>query len=149
RESLRREFEDVPDDETRRLYQDILTRKLGAEDAADSAPAARRADLTPARAGNLPLQLTSFVGRERELREVAGLARRHRLLTLTGPGGCGKTRLAIEVAGGLLRELADGVWLVELGSLSDPALVPNALATVLGVESRSARPSEQAVAAYI
>jgi predicted ATPase/DNA-binding SARP family transcriptional activator len=149
RESLRREFEDVPDDDTRRLYQDILTRKLGAEDAPEPAPAARRADAPRRRAGNLPLQLTSFVGRERELREVVGLARRHRLLTLTGTGGSGKTRLALEAAAELLREQPDGVWLVELAGLSDGALVPSAVGAALGVESRSARPSEQAVATHV
>jgi predicted ATPase len=148
RESMRREFEDEPDDDTRRLYQDILTRRLGAEETREAAPAARRAE-APRAAGNLPLQLTSFVGRERELREVDGLLRRHRLLTLTGPGGAGKTRLAIEAAAGGLREMAGGVWLVELAGVTDGALVAPATAAALGVESRSARPSEQAIAAHI
>jgi predicted ATPase/DNA-binding SARP family transcriptional activator len=139
RESLRREFEDEPDEQTRKLYQDILARRIGP------APA-----LPPARAaGNLPLQLTSFVGRDRELAEVVGLARRNRLLTLTGPGGCGKTRLALEAASALQAEQPGGAWLVELAGLSDAALVPSAVAAVLRVESRSARPSEKAVAAHI
>jgi predicted ATPase/DNA-binding SARP family transcriptional activator len=147
RESLRREFEDEPDDETRRLYQDILTRALGAESGFE--PAARRADPPPRREGSLPLQLTSFVGRERELRELVGLARRHRLLTLTGPGGSGKTRLVLEAGAVLLRDTPDGVWLVELAGLSDGALVPSAVGAVLGVESRSARQSESAVASHV
>jgi DNA-binding SARP family transcriptional activator len=121
RESLRREFEDEPDDETRRLYQDILTRRLAAEQALEPAPVARRDDHGRQRTGNLPLQLTSFVGRERELGEAVGLARRHRLLTLTRPGGCGKTRLALEAAAVLRPHVADGVWLVELAGLSDGA----------------------------
>ena len=149
RESLRRELEDEPDDETRRLYQDILTRRLGAENVPDPPRTAGRADRPPRREGNLPLQLTSFVGRERELGEVVGLARRHRLLTLTGPGGCGKTRLSLEAASALRRETPDGVWLVELAGLSDGALVPHAVGAALGVESRSARPSEAAVAAHV
>jgi predicted ATPase/DNA-binding SARP family transcriptional activator len=149
RESLRRDFEDEPDGETRRLYQDVLTRRLGAEDASEPAPASRRDGPAPRRPGNLPLQLTSFVGRERELREVTGLALRHRLLTLTGPGGCGKTRLALEAAAALGREVGEGAWLVELAGLSDEALVPAAVGTALGVESRSARPSEEAVAAHV
>jgi predicted ATPase/DNA-binding SARP family transcriptional activator len=149
RESLRREFEDEPDDETRRLYQEVLTRSLDAGGPSEPAPAARRAGLGPRAAGNLPLQLTNFIGRERELREVTGLARRHRLLTLTGPGGCGKTRLALEVAAALVREVDDGAWLVELAGLSGGALVPHAVGAVLGVESRSARPSEEAVAAHV
>jgi predicted ATPase/DNA-binding SARP family transcriptional activator len=147
RESLRREFEDEPDDETRRLYQDILTRSLSSENPVELA--ARRVDRPTRREGNLPLQLTSFVGRERELWEVTGLAGRHRLLTLTGPGGSGKTRLALEAATALLRETPDGVWLVELAGLSDAALVPSAVAGALGAESRSARPSESAVARHV
>ncbi|MEA2159988.1 MAG: hypothetical protein QOD66_2368 [Solirubrobacteraceae bacterium] len=79
RESLRREFADEPDEQTRLVYQDILTRRLGADDGDERPPAATR--VTPRRGGNLPLQLTSFVGRERELAEVVRLARRHRLLT--------------------------------------------------------------------
>jgi predicted ATPase/DNA-binding SARP family transcriptional activator len=149
REALRREFEDEPDDDTRRLYQDILARRIGSGASEDPTPAPRRAERRRAAAGNLPLQLTSFVGRDRELREVVGLARRHRLVTLTGPGGCGKTRLSLEAAAALLRDAPDGAWLVELAGLSDGALVPDAVASALGVESRSSRPSEEAVAAHV
>jgi predicted ATPase/DNA-binding SARP family transcriptional activator/class 3 adenylate cyclase len=149
RESLRREFEDEPEDETRRLYQDILTRRVGAQDVREPAPAARRADPAPRRPGNLPLQLTSFVGRDRELTEVVRLGRRHRLLTLTGPGGAGKTRLSLEAAAALLRETPDGVWLVELAGLSDGSLVPHAVAAVLGVASRSMRRPEEAIVAHV
>src|SRR5215216_4865585 len=73
---------------------------------------------------NLPLELSSFVGRQREISEVKRLLTEHRLLTLTGPGGCGKTRLALAVASDVVEQFEDGVWLVELASLSDPALVP-------------------------
>ena len=147
RESLRREFEDEPDEQTRLLYQEILTRRLGAQEGPERAPAASRA--AQRRGGNLPLQLTSFVGRERELTEVVRLARRHRLLTLTGPGGCGKTRLGLEAAAAMLRDVSDGVWLVELAGLSDGGLVASAIGSVLDVESRSARPTQEAVAAHI
>jgi predicted ATPase/DNA-binding SARP family transcriptional activator len=149
REALRREFEDEPDVETRGLYQDILARRFGADENQEYFPPPRRAEMGDARAGNLPLQLTSFVGRGRELREVIGLARRHRLVTLTGPGGCGKTRLALEAAAALRQDAPDGVWLVELGGLSDAALVPDAVVSVLGAESRSARPSQDAAAAHV
>jgi predicted ATPase/DNA-binding SARP family transcriptional activator len=147
RESLRREFEDEPDEETRRLYQDILTRSPETANVVESA--ARRTDRPARREGNLPLQLTSFVGRERELGEVIGLCRRHRFLTLTGPGGSGKTRLALEAAAAVGRDIPDGVWLVELAGLSDATLVPTAVAGALGAESRSARPSETAVASHV
>jgi non-specific serine/threonine protein kinase len=86
---------------------------------------------------NLPLQLTSFVGRERELLEVTKLLTEpptgSRLLTLTGAGGCGKTRLAVQVAREVIEAYPDGVWLIELAPLSDRALVPQTAAIVLGV----------------
>ena len=78
-----------------------------------------------------------------------GLVRRHRLVTLTGPGGCGKTRLALEAAAALRSGAADGVWLVELAGLSDAALVAHAVGAALGVQSRSARPAQDAVAAHV
>jgi predicted ATPase len=91
-------------------------------------------------ANNLPLQLTSFVGREEEKAEVKRLLSTTRLLTLTGSGGAGKSRLAIQVAAEVLEEFPDGVWLVELASLSDPLLVPHAVASALGVPEQSDRP---------
>src|SRR3954453_2308358 len=72
---------------------------------------------------NLPLRLTSFVGREREMAEVATLIGDRRLATLVGAPGVGKTRLSLQVATGLLGTFPDGVWLVELAPLADPALV--------------------------
>src|SRR5437867_4408786 len=75
---------------------------------------------------NLPAQLSSFVGREREIAEVRRLLGATRLLTLTGPGGVGKTRLALRAAEEALAAYPDGVWLVELAALADPALVPQA-----------------------
>jgi non-specific serine/threonine protein kinase len=89
---------------------------------------------------NLPIQLTSFVGRERELAEVRQLLTTTRLLTLTGAGGCGKTRLALQVAAGLLDAFADGVWLVDLAPLNDPALVPQAVALALGIREAPDHP---------
>ncbi len=82
---------------------------------------------------NLPPPLTSFVGRTQVLAEVTAHLEASRFLTLTGPGGCGKSRLALEVARDLLPDHPDGVWLVELASLTTPALVPQAVAAALGV----------------
>lgn len=82
---------------------------------------------------NLPTALTSFVGRDRELAEVKRLLRTTRLLTLTGSGGVGKTRLALRVGGGVLGSYRDGVWLIDLATLADPQLVPHIAATTLGV----------------
>src|SRR5688500_18857059 len=82
---------------------------------------------------NLPSQFSSFVGREKELAEVMRLLEETRLLTLTGSGGCGKTRLGLAAAGELAEGFENGAWLVELAPLSDPSLVPQAVATALGV----------------
>jgi predicted ATPase len=93
-----------------------------------------------ARPNNLPLQLTSFVGREGEIAEVARLLGRTRLLTLTGPGGSGKTRLALQVAADLLPEYPDGACFVDLSPVTDPTLVPAAVAKALGVPEVAERP---------
>ncbi len=82
---------------------------------------------------NLPGQLTSFIGREPEMAEARRLLGQTRLLTLTGMGGEGKSRLALQVAAEAVDAYADGVWLVELASLSDPDLVPQAVAAALGI----------------
>jgi predicted ATPase len=99
-------------------------------------PRARTSEPPP---NNLPLELSSFIGREREMAEVKRLLSDHRLLTLTGPGGCGKTRLALAVAADLVEGFEGGVWLVELASLADPALVPQTVASVLGVREQPGR----------
>ena len=85
---------------------------------------------------NLPLQLSSFVGREKELAEVRRLLQDARLLTLTGPGGGGKTRLAVVAANELLGRFEDGVWMVELAPLTDPSLVPQAMGSVFRVREQ-------------
>jgi predicted ATPase len=83
--------------------------------------------------GNLPVQLTSFVGREVEVKNLVEAVRAQRLVTLTGVGGVGKTRLAVQVAAELVSEFPDGVWLIELAPVGEPAVVPDVVATTLGV----------------
>ena len=98
--------------------------------------------------GNLPAELTSFVGRRGEVAEVRRLLSRSRLVTLTGVGGVGKTRLALRVAAGLRRALRDGVWLVQLDQLRDEALVAQAVGGALGLQRR-ARAPEAVLAEYV
>jgi predicted ATPase/class 3 adenylate cyclase len=88
-------------------------------------------------ASNLPVQLTSFVGRERDVARVTHLLGRSRLVTLTGPGGTGKTRLAVEAASHMLDRFADGVFFVDLSSITDPRLVPDTIASVLRLRPES------------
>jgi predicted ATPase/DNA-binding NarL/FixJ family response regulator len=93
-------------------------------------PPPRSLDVLP---NNLPTQLTSFVGRDDELAAVEGLLREQRLVTLSGAGGCGKTRLAVQAAAGLADRWLDGTWWIDLGSVSDPALLPGLAASAVGV----------------
>src|SRR5262249_47573728 len=89
---------------------------------------------------NLPIQFTSFIGREREIDEIKHTLSNTRLLTLTGPGGCGKTRLAIQVAADVLEDYADGTWWIELAALTDPSLIPQTVAAVLTLREQPGRP---------
>ncbi|MCC2626522.1 MAG: adenylate/guanylate cyclase protein [Thermomicrobiales bacterium] len=95
-----------------------------------------------ARPHNLPLQPTPFLGRQREIGEVVNLLRRSetRLLTLTGPGGTGKTRLALQAAADLLDDFTDGVFVVQLAPVADPKLMPAAIATALGLREDGGQP---------
>jgi predicted ATPase/DNA-binding CsgD family transcriptional regulator len=98
---------------------------------------------------NLPLGLSSFIGREKELAEVKRLLENTCLLTLTGSGGCGKTRLALAAAWELVERFEDGVWLVELAPLADPALVPQAVASTLGVREQPGRSPTETLSDYL
>lgn len=102
-------------------------------------------DRTP---NNLPLQLTSFIGREREITEVRQLIGTTRLLTLLGTGGVGKTRFALKVASEMLTIFYDGVWFVELALLSEPMLVPQAVISALGVKEHIGQSAPTILAHY-
>ena len=103
----------------------------------------------PARRHNLPAQLNSFIGREREIVEVKALLQASRLVTLTSTGGTGKSRLSLQVAYDLLGEYPDGIWLVELAPISDEQRVPQAVASVLGVKEDAGRPVIEALIRYV
>jgi non-specific serine/threonine protein kinase len=130
---LRRELDIEPSSATRAVYDRLALLEPQASPA--SAPAHESAVLH-----NLPIPLTSFIGRSRERAEVARLLATTRLLTLTGAGGCGKTRLALTVATDQAAAYPDGVALVELAALADQALVPQAVAAALGVREEPQRP---------
>ena len=102
------------------------------------------------RTTNLPsLELTSFVGREKEMADVRALIARSRLVTLMGPGGAGKTRLALQAAANLGDQFAQGVWLIELAPLDAPEMVVQTTASAFGVREMAARPLLQALIDYL
>jgi predicted ATPase/DNA-binding SARP family transcriptional activator/DNA-binding CsgD family transcriptional regulator len=138
RKALSQELDAEPGAESRRLYEEI---RAGGFPAAPSSPAGGPSE-EPADSArhNLPASLTSFVGREREMLETGRLLSMTRLLSLTGAGGSGKTRLALEAARSLVGAYPDGAWLVELAPLSEPELVPQAVATTLGVREQPGSP---------
>src|SRR5205085_9662498 len=98
---------------------------------------------------NLPTQLTSFIGRDDQVREAKQLLARSRLLTLTGPGGTGKTRLSLEIAAEVLDQFADGVYFVPLSAVHDPELVPSAIAQALSVQSTGSRRPIEVLVDYL
>jgi predicted ATPase len=113
-----------------------------------------RTDFPPLRAldanpGNLRAAATRLVGRDSEVVEVEAALRAHRMVTLTGVGGVGKTRLAFEVAAQLADEFPDGVWVFELAAVVDPAAVPDAVAAVLGVTQQPGKSVSESVAAAL
>jgi len=101
---------------------------------ADQAPLKPKKPLSQ---GNLPAQLTSYVGRKKEIAEIKDLLQNNRLVVLTGPGGSGKTRLALKVGEEIIDSYRDGVWLVELANIHDPALVAQTIANVFNLSERA------------
>jgi predicted ATPase/DNA-binding SARP family transcriptional activator len=143
REALSRQFGRRPEVATRRLQQEIWAGTFPHH--SDLPPVGHTLEEeAPSAAGtarhNLPIARTSFVGREREKLEVKWHLAMTRLLTLTGAGGCGKTRLAVEVVRDLVGAYPDGVWLVGLAPLSEAELVEQAVAQALGVREQPNRP---------
>jgi predicted ATPase len=117
--------------------------QVQAPDLRTDFPALRALDASP---GNLRAATTSFIGRESEVAELHAAVKAHRLVTLTGVGGVGKTRLATELAGRLADEFPDGVWFFELAAVTDPGAVPDAVATVLGIIQQPGKSVTESVA---
>ncbi|NIO69801.1 MAG: AAA family ATPase, partial [Anaerolineae bacterium] len=128
-----------PAAETTRLYEQIRDGELEMPVLPQVA----------ARKHNLPAQVTSFIGREREIGEVKQLLAATRLLTLTGPPGTGKTRLGLQVAAQVLDRFADGVFFVDLAPISDPQHVPSTVAQVLGVRETAAQSLVESLKSYL
>jgi len=145
-----------PETELRDLGDHRLKDLRGAEHIFELHISGMPADFPPIRSlsayrNNLPVQLSSFVGREEARKHVAGLVEASRLVTLTGPGGTGKTRLAIEVAASLLDSslLSDGIWFVDLAAVLDPAFVTWAVAGALGLREDVERPLLETILGFL
>jgi predicted ATPase len=130
----------------RDLLNPVQVFQVQAEGLHTEFPPLRALDTSP---GNLRPVPTSLIGRESEAGEVQAAVKAHRLVTLTGVGGVGKTRLALEVAGRLADEFPDGVWFFELAAVTDPAAVPDAVAAVLGITQQPGSSVAQSVAAAL
>jgi len=141
-----KEFGVEPSEQTRALYERLKAGK-GTLETGPSIRVEEKPEESPKT--NLPTPLTSFIGREREIEEVKHLFSSTRLLTLTGSGGIGKTRLAIQAAKDLIKSYKDGVWWVELAPLIDEALVPQAVAQVLGVREAPGQPLTESVKNFL
>ena len=98
---------------------------------------------------NLPAQMTSFIGREKEMNEIKQAINKHRLVTLTGSGGTGKTRLSLQVSAELLDQFLDGVWFIELAPLTNPDLIPQTILSTLGVKEQQDKTAIQTLITYL
>lgn len=137
---LRKELGVDPQPETRALYKRI--RKGNFKPTRP----AKQKEMGTAIQHNLPFQVSTFIGREKELDEIAALIADHRLVTLTGTGGIGKTRLSLKVGEQLLNDYPDGIWLLELASLGDPARVPQTVAALFNIiEGPEESPTEKLI----
>ncbi|CAG0935534.1 Putative HTH-type transcriptional regulator [Thermoflexales bacterium] len=146
-EALQREFGVEPSEPTRTLYEQLSKGEGSSNPAVSQLPIGSRPPVTH----NLPSQLTTFIGRKREVAEVKRLltSTPSRLVTLTGSGGCGKTRLALQAAQEVLPEFPQGVWLIELAPVADPALVTQTLTIALGLREESGRPISTTLIDYL
>ena len=120
--------------------------RVQAEGLRTEFPPLRALDTTP---GNLRSTTTSLIGRESEVGEIEAAVRAHRLVTLTGVGGVGKTRLALEVAARLADEFPDGTWIFELATVTDPVAVPDAVAGILGIIQQPGKSVADSIAAAL
>ena len=133
---FKEELQIDPSAETKALYQQIIHHQYTAQRASTQTSSVR---FTLPRPATLPKNLTPFIGRENQIKRISGLLENHRLITLTGSGGIGKTRLAIQVAEKAADHFVDGVWFVDLSLIIEPGLVEQAVATSLGLNSRAFR----------
>ncbi len=126
-------FRDLGERRLKDVIQPIRLHQIITSGIREDFPPLKTLDARP---NNLPIQLTSFIGREEEMKKIKNLLKQTSLLTLTGPGGTGKTRLSLQVAADVIDEFENGVWFVELASLHEPDLLPNIIMQALEISEQ-------------
>ncbi|HMR39645.1 MAG TPA: tetratricopeptide repeat protein [Ignavibacteria bacterium] len=139
-------FRDLGERRLKDLIQPIRLYQIVAEGIREEFPQLKTLDARP---NNLPVQLSSFIGREEEMRQIKSILKEKRLLTLTGPGGTGKTRLSLQIAAEIIDYFGNGVWFVELASLIEPELLPNAIMQAIGIKEQPKQKTEDTLTDYL
>lgn len=140
-----REYGMEPSEQTKALYEKLKTGQVTVETGTTISLKEKRRESSKT---NLPVPLTSFIGREKEVDQIVRLIGKNRLVTLVGSGGVGKTRLAIQSANRLIGKFTEGVWWVDLVGLADPSRVPEAVAQVVAVPGTPNQPLIKTLAEY-
>ncbi|HSL42842.1 MAG TPA: tetratricopeptide repeat protein [Anaerolineales bacterium] len=141
------EFFDIPTHEREKFQR--FARGDGQSAPASESEDTPWRDLSIFSRTNLPFQLSSFIGRSKELAKIAGLIASNRLATLVGPGGVGKTRLSLKIGEKVLGDYSQGVWFVELAPIADPSLLPHSIAIAIGLQDEPQRPVIDRLSDYL
>ena len=146
KEKIEISYRDLGDRRLKDLIQPVKIYQLISKGLPSDFPPLKTLDARP---NNLPVQLTSFIGREEEIKKVKELLKNIHLLTLTGPGGVGKTRLSLQVGADVIDDFANGVWFVELAPIIDPVLLPQEILKELGIKEEPKKTLEETLTGYL
>ena len=146
KEKIEISYRDLGDRRLKDLIQPVKIYQLISKGLPSDFPPLKTLDARP---NNLPVQLTSFIGREEEIKKVKELLKITHLLTLTGPGGVGKTRLSLQVGADIIDDFANGVWFVELAPIIEPVLLPQEILKELGIKEEPKKTLEETLTGYL
>lgn len=146
REDIELSFRDLGERRLKDVIEPIRLYQVLSKDLREDFPPLKTLDARP---NNLPIQLTSFIGREKELKILKDKLKPNRLLTLTATGGAGKSRLSLQTGADLIDDFANGVWFVELAAVSDPYFLPISLINALGIKEETKKTPEETLVDYL
>jgi predicted ATPase/class 3 adenylate cyclase/Tfp pilus assembly protein PilF len=146
KENIEISYRDLGDRRLKDILQPIKLFQLISKGLPSDFPPLKTLDARP---NNLPVQLTSFIGREEEIKKVKELLKDTHLLTLTGPGGAGKTRLSLQVGADVIDDFANGVWFIELAPITDSVLLPNEILKELGLKEEPKKSIDETLTGYL